>query len=1703
MANEIQLKRSSVANKVPDAGNVLVGEPVVNLNDKIIFTKDTGGGIIIIGAGTTANVVENGNLYFTNARSRASVSAGTGISYDNTTGIITNTGSSFTTADARNSISLASGNVYGKGTYTAGTGVIQITAANVSVSANVPANPNVGDIWIDNATGLNFLFYYDGSSYQWVEQASSPLISSLVESVGGSTGIVSNVMIATALSGLDITVGNLIPTGNLIQNLGSSTNRFKDLYLANSTIFLGGLQLKDTDGSLTVTPTGGGSAVNFARSTDKLSTFAATSSNELAGVISDETGSGALVFATTPTLVTPVLGLATGTSVMLSGNIGAAAGNVSGNFTAGNFQTAGNVNSSSLQVTTASSLGTVQSGTWNGSSISTTYTDAKVTSVNSSTGAVTGLATTVGSLAQFGATTSAQLAGVISDETGSGALVFATSPTLVTPALGTPASGVMTNVTGLPLTSGVTGTLPVANGGTGVTGSTGTGSVVLSASPTFTGSISAANLTLSGDLIVNGTTTTISSTTLDITDKNITVAKGAANSAAADGAGITVDGASATFNYVDATTAWTSSQDINLATGKVHKISGTQVLSSSGLGSGILASNLTSVGTISSGTWNGSSISTTYTDAKVTSVNSSTGAVTGLATTAGTLAQFGATTSAQLAGVISDETGSGALVFATSPTLVTPALGTPSSGNLANCTFPTLNQNTTGSAATATDSTKVAKTGDTMSGPLNITGNGTYVGDAGYSTLILQDTSGYPGVNWRSGNSNWLQRMNAGGSTMNWFYSSNASGQGTGGHTEYLTLSPSLLQHSSSMRAPIFYDSDNTAYYTDPNSATISASFASSVNVATYNMAGLRVNASGTASTGGAIAIQQVTTEGWTGIYVDYEPYTEWGLWADNPNNYFSFTGGTGTGNIRSFTVPSRSSGNRTAYEKFRIEQDSGNTITGAISYANASSRAPIFYDSDNTAYYVDPASTSSLVGLTVANTISGSITGTAGGETLATVTGRGSSTTSTVNIGSGTMGFGQLNVQAGQGSVTTFRDIDIHGSWSAGEGHAITASHGSSSSNMVGQQVFQHDSPGSRIKWGRLYHSGDQSSYPMELISEGAAAYLQINSGSMRAPLFYDSGDTTYYGDFASTSNIYNLTIKGVVGDGTAPLQIAPVSSSGQYQWASTAISASLGAGHTMIHFIGNALSAGNSGYLGYNYTSAASGSNYVSLGHYANDNILRVYYGTYTQSLGSMRAPLFYDSDDTSYYVNPNGSSVLYSLVNYSTLDNYQVIGAGDNLRTGIISYDSTAMAADVGGQILLGYKYTSAGNYTQGAIIKMYKLNATSDDYSSGLKFQVRDSGENLATQVVIDPSGNLYSYQSMRSPIFYDYNDTAYYTDPAGTSNLSAFSNATKARSGLSVFTTDRWTAASGAANYLVGSQGYSNNYTWDSAFVNLGSCFMDHWGSGTGHPQGSGYVHAQGLQALHYRDGSTAYGWQLVSGGDTNPRMWTRKVWGSGINSWYELALRDYNVGGALYSNIYYDSDNTSYYVDVSGTSILSDLQITGVGHKYLYINPGNGYEAMVRYNGGSGSSWYVGKRMTSQRVGTESFHFYSEAAGSTVGGIDTSGNLIMGGSVDSYSDITLKENIEVISNALQKVQAIRGVTFTRNDQDDKIKRHSGIIAQEVELVLPEVVREDASGIKSVAYGNMVGLLIEAIKEQQIQIEDLKKEMQAIKNKISL
>jgi hypothetical protein len=95
---------------------------------------------------------------------------------------------------------------------------------------------------------------------------------------------------------------------------------------------------------------------------------------------------------------------------------------------------------------------------------------------------------------------------------------------------------------------------------------------------TFTGAISGTSLTLSGDLTINGTTTTINSTTLTVDDKNIVLADGNTSDASADGGGITLEGATnKTFNWVDATDAWTSSEHMNLLTGKSYKINNTAI----------------------------------------------------------------------------------------------------------------------------------------------------------------------------------------------------------------------------------------------------------------------------------------------------------------------------------------------------------------------------------------------------------------------------------------------------------------------------------------------------------------------------------------------------------------------------------------------------------------------------------------------------------------------------------------------------------------------------------------------------------------------------------------------------------------------------------------------------------------------------------------------------------------------------------------------------------------------------------------------------------------------------------------------------------------------------------------------------------------------------------------------------------------------
>ena len=152
-----------------------------------------------------------------------------------------------------------------------------------------------------------------------------------------------------------------------------------------------------------------------------------------------------------------------------------------------------------------------------------------------------------------------------------------------------------------------------------------TGTQTISGDKTFTGSfdISSAsvsgftvtqNLVITGNLTVNGTTTTVNSTTMSVDDKNIELGSTSSPSdSGASGGGITLKGTTdKTFSWIDSTDSWTSSEHIELATNKVYRIDGVGVIAKTGLGSTVVSSSLTSVGTLTSGVWSATDIAVAH-----------------------------------------------------------------------------------------------------------------------------------------------------------------------------------------------------------------------------------------------------------------------------------------------------------------------------------------------------------------------------------------------------------------------------------------------------------------------------------------------------------------------------------------------------------------------------------------------------------------------------------------------------------------------------------------------------------------------------------------------------------------------------------------------------------------------------------------------------------------------------------------------------------------------------------------------------------------------------------------------------------------------------------------------------------------------------------------------------------------------------------
>jgi len=277
--------------------------------------------------------------------------------------------------------------------------------------------------------------------------------------------------------------------------------------------------------------------------------------------VTTSTGTGSVVLSTSPTLVTPTLGVASATSI----------------------------NKVAITAPATGSTLTIADGKTLTASNTLTFTGTDASSVAFGAGGT--VVYTANKLSALSATTSAELAGVISDETGTGKLTFATSPTFTT--------SILTDSTTFAIANTTATTLNIGGAATTIAIGASTGTTTIGNS-----------LVVTGNLTVNGTTTSINTATISVDDIAIELGDVTTpTDTTANGGGIILKGTTnKTILWNSTDVAWNSSESFNVATGKQYEIGGTSVLSSTTLGSGVTFSSLTSVGVIATGTWQATDI---------------------------------------------------------------------------------------------------------------------------------------------------------------------------------------------------------------------------------------------------------------------------------------------------------------------------------------------------------------------------------------------------------------------------------------------------------------------------------------------------------------------------------------------------------------------------------------------------------------------------------------------------------------------------------------------------------------------------------------------------------------------------------------------------------------------------------------------------------------------------------------------------------------------------------------------------------------------------------------------------------------------------------------------------------------------------------------------------------------------------------------
>ena len=845
----------------------------------------------------------------------------------------------------------------------------------------------------------------------------------------------------------------------------------------------------------------------------------------------------------------------------------------------------------------------------------------------------------------------------------------------------------------------------------------------------------------------------------------------------------------------------------------------------------------------------------------------------------------------------------------------------------------------------------------------------------------------------------------------------------TKGTTGSVTIDGNFNAHN-------FYDYNNSNYFVNPSTTERSIRTAGYITAGYGNSKGFEVGAGGCHIT--AVGLGDVVFQGASQLRFGPANY-DWNQWGG-----IKYTGGSTP--VLYIGGPASSVFTSNASPPSTEINFTGTTLV----YADSSFRAPIFYDSDNTGYYVNPAGTSRL-GFGIFDGYDGA-------------TGNNSRLSTGVSIGRYTSEYAYIEIASSNagGGWIDFNQAD--------------------GTDYLGRIRYHNGSNYMRFWAGGNEEFNIYSSYTLAL-------------GSSRAPIFYDSDNTGFYLNPSSTTSIYDL----IVGSG---LQIAGRSWAGDLgvglnyvasDPTSTGSRANYGAGiwtysgystgtnrpHTYDATI-QIMPDSNRGFeLSADWVSSSktplkirslrdccqgwSPWREVMTAEHTNS-------GNFLTS-GSMRADRFYDVNDTSYYIEPNGTSKINAVQFFGAFfhdtnnRNEGMFGSYDSTKTDHIwsmgtAYRNAADGSNFGNLYGLAYKHTNNGTGgTMGGGHQMVWCNNGTPRGAIGYD-RVWHAGDMQA-------GGNMFANN------FYDDDNTSFYINPAGVSNINELHG-----NGKEIFdaTDDSYLRINQSASFSSGIWFGDSNRHGGNTFITVGG-----------------------------------------NGGTTSSRVY---IYGGAYTGTNVIKI-DGNSGiiqtttDSMRAPRFYDYDNTSYYLDAASTSRLNQVDanyldvVSNAAYALRFWSGSNNYS--IRMSESSNTTY--GGRMAGETTSDYNMYFtmaagtnrgfvFNNGLANAVAGIDASGNGRFKGDVVAYStsDKRFKDNITPIDNAIDKVQKISGVTFDWNDKQDTYehgKHDVGVIAQEIEEVLPEVVDTRENGYKAVKYEKIVPLLIEAIKEQQKQIDELK------------